>query len=300
MKEIKISGKTRVCGIFGCPIGHSFSPAMHNAAFKYLDMDWVYVPFQVEPHYLSQAVAGIRSLDLAGVNITVPHKQGVVDLIEKLTPIARLTGAVNTIVNAGGVLTGHNTDGLGFIKALKEEFGVQIQNAAALIIGAGGAARAVSMALAVEGATQIFISNRSYERALNLAEYININTHCKASVINWPQAQENRQEQRKWEDILIRASLVVQTTSMGMCPNAEESPPFPFHLLGPEHTVVDLVYNPPYTKFMKQSSGAGAKVCNGIGMLLHQGAIAFKLWTGAEPPIEVMRKALELEIMAKA
>lgn len=293
-----VSGKTRVCGIFGCPIGHSFSPAMHNVAFEHLGLDWVYVPYSVEPGSLPSAVAAVKSLNLAGVNVTVPHKQEAAGLMDNLSPAARLSGAVNTIVNSKGKLVGHNTDGEGFIQGLRESTGIIPNYGATIILGAGGAARAVAAALALNNMPEIFVSNRTSSKAAALAELINNNTDCKVSVLAWPECyrESNLKEKGKWQEILKRVSLVVQTTPLGMHPRENEEIPFPFNFLCPEHTVVDLVYNPSYTNFMEQSNKYGARVLNGIGMLLHQGAIAFKLWTGLEPPIEVMRKALHSEI----
>ncbi len=292
-----ISGRTRICGIIGCPVGHSFSPAMHNSAFKHLEMDWVYVPYQVEPADLPAAVAAVKALNMAGVNVTVPHKQAAACLVDELSPDARLSGAINTIVNSENKLIGHNTDGEGFIKSLEESTGILPKHCAALVLGSGGAARAVSVALALNKSPEIFISNRSLTKAAALADLINNNTGCRASVLPWPKDYPAGFEDKdKWLEVLKKVFLVVQTTPLGMHPREKESIPFPYELLTPEHTVVDLVYNPSYTRFMEQCSMYGARVFNGIGMLLHQGAIAFKLWTGIEPPIEVMRKALEAEI----
>ena len=287
---MEISGKTSVCGIFGYPVEHSFSPAMHNAAFKEMSLDWAYVPFAVKPGGLAGAVRSIRNLNLTGVNVTVPHKQAAAGLVDRLSPAARLSGAVNTIVNRGGVLTGHNTDGLGFVRSLEEESGAEINSVPAVIIGAGGAARAVAVALALNGAPAMFIVNRTAERAAGLCELINNNTGCRASVLGWPEPYPPGGD--GWAEALGSAGLVVQTTSMGMHPNTGQFPPVPFNLLNKGHVVVDLIYNPGRTAFMNMCEAAGCRVYNGIGMLLHQGVMAFELWTGRTPPVDVMRAAL--------
>lgn len=288
---LEINGKTRICGIFGYPVEHSFSPAMHNAAFKEMSLDWTYVPFAVRPEGLAGAVRSIKDLNLAGVNVTVPHKQAVAGLVDRLSPAARLSGAVNTIVNSGGVLTGHNTDGMGFVRSLEEEVGTEITSGPALIIGAGGAARAVAVALALNGAPSLLITNRTGERAADLCELINSNTGCRASVLGWP--EPSPQGGAGWAEALGSVALMVQTTSIGMHPNTGEFPPVPFNLLNRGHVVVDLIYNPGRTAFMKLCEAVGCRVFNGIGMLLHQGVMAFELWTGRTPPVDVMREALQ-------
>ncbi|NTW05086.1 MAG: shikimate dehydrogenase [Peptococcaceae bacterium] len=294
----KIDGKTRICGIFGCPVGHSFSPAMHNAAYNYLGINWVYIPFQVEPVNLPAAVAGIRALGMAGVNITVPHKQEALRLVDSLTPAARIIGAVNTIVNSQGVLTGDNTDGEGFIRALEEETGFLPKDGTALILGAGGAARAVSVALALNNAPEVIISNRTLDKAVAIVDLIKGNTEAKASAISWPESGKiGSNVGTEWEQVLERTSLIVQTTSLGMGEKKDYPFPFPYHLLSSKHTVVDLVYNPSVTGFMEGCISYGAKVCNGLGMLLYQGALSFELWTKEDAPLEVMKKTLDSEII---
>ncbi|MFZ5633933.1 MAG: shikimate dehydrogenase [Bacillota bacterium] len=292
-----IDGKTRICGIFGYPVEHSFSPAMHNAAFDCLGMNWVYVPFAVKPADLSAAVAAVRALNLAGVNVTVPHKQAVVEFMDRLSPAARLSGAVNTVVNSGGLLTGHNTDGEGFVRALEEEAGMQPAKAPALILGAGGAARAVAVALALNGCPEVVIANRTAGRAGELGDLIRNQTGCASSVLAWPGIPgRGSGEYHEWAGVLSRVRLVVQTTPLGMHPREGEVPPFPFEMLNSGHVLVDLVYNPACTGFMKLGEAAGARVFNGMGMLLHQGAIAFELWTGQKPPVDIMRNALKISL----
>lgn len=285
-----INGATRVCGLFGDPVAHSFSPAMHNAAFKELGLNYLYIPFQVKAQRLGEAVSALRALNLAGVNVTVPHKQAVGNYLDWVSPEAGLMGAVNTIVHKEGRLLGFNTDGPGFIRSLSAEAGFMAAGRVVLILGAGGAARAVAVAAALNGAAEIIVANRSLARAAELSALIGGKTGCAASVLNW---YEQGQKNEGWEEVLARANLVVQTTTVGMHPNHMDFPPFPCHLLSSRHLVVDLVYNPPVTEFLKRCSAAGSVVYSGLGMLLYQGALAFEMWTGLPAPVELMKKIIE-------
>ncbi|MDF9409481.1 MAG: Quinate/shikimate dehydrogenase [Pelotomaculum sp. PtaB.Bin013] len=284
-----INGRTKVCGIYGCPVEHSFSPAMHNAAFDALDLDFVYVPFLVEPSRLPAAVEAVRSLGLAGVNVTIPHKQAVLPLLDEITEEARLIGAVNTIVNNSGCLLGDNTDGRGFLRALQEQAGFSPAGKTALIMGAGGAARAVSVQLVLAGIRKLFLSNRSRTRAEALASLLVKNTGLPvAEVVPWPVSGENPDLSEE----LPLADLVVQTTPVGMHPDEGSTIPLPLSSFGPGQVVCDLIYNPPETMFMKRASQVGATALNGIGMLLYQGVLSFEQWTGKTAPVEVMRESL--------
>jgi len=283
-----ISGRTKVYGIFGCPVEHSFSPVMHNAAFNALDLDFVYVPFLVEPGCLPAAVEAVRSLGLAGVNVTIPHKQAVLPLLDEITVEARLIGAVNTIVNNSGRLLGDNTDGKGFLRALMEQAGFTPAGKTALLLGAGGAARAVAVQLALAGVRKMFLSNRSKKRADALAGLLVEMTGPAVEVVPWPGDGENSE----MAEVLRFVDLVVQTTPVGMYPEENSTIPLPFLLFGPGQVACDLVYNPAETLFMKRASQAGATTLNGLGMLLYQGVLSFELWTGKTAPVEVMREAL--------
>jgi shikimate dehydrogenase len=277
-----LSGHTQVVGVIGWPIEHSVSPPMHNAAFQALGLDWCYVPFAVPPERLREAVAGVRALGLRGINVTVPHKQALLALVDELTPAARAIGAVNTVLVAGDRLRGHNTDAAGFLRALRE-IGFAPEGCFALVLGAGGAARAVVFALAGVGA-KITILNRTEERALALArEFAGCGAEAalRAGSLDLPTLRCEAP----------RARLVVNTTPVGMWPRVEGTPwpqdvPFP-----PGALLFDLVYNPRETRLMAQARAAGARAVDGLGMLVHQGAEAFRLWTGIEPPVEVMRQA---------
>lgn len=280
-----INGETRVTGIFGDPVAHTLSPLMHNAAFAALGLNFVYLPFHVRREALAAAVAGIKALGLAGVNVTVPHKEAVLPLLDEVAEEARLIGAVNTVVNRGGALVGYNTDALGFLRALQEA-GFDPAGRPAVVIGAGGAARAVVVALARTGVRKITIFNRTLGRAAVLAELVRAEG-VAAAALPWADLAG------AGEKVVAQAALVVQTTSVGMHPQEEEAPPVPPEALGPGQLVVDLIYSPPETRLLRLARAAGATTQNGMAMLLHQGAAAFELWTGREAPVGVMRAVLK-------
>jgi len=274
-----ISGRTRIVGVIGWPIAHSVSPAMHNAAFQALGLDWCYVPFPVRPDRLAQAVAGVRGLGLMGLNVTVPHKQALLALVDELTPEARAVGAVNTVSVKGEVLVGHNTDVRGFLRAL-EEVGFETKRCSALVLGAGGAARAVVYALVRSGA-RVMLLNRTVSRACALAREF-------ASLSEGARLEAGPLDFQTLRRAAPQAGLIVNATSLGMWPEVNASPwiegvPFPANAL-----LFDLVYNPRETLLMRQARAGGARAVDGLRMLVHQGAEAFELWTGVQPPIEVM------------
>lgn len=283
-----ISGRTRVCGIFGHPVEHSFSPAMHNVAFNAVGLDYTYVPFPVTPGSLPAAVAAVKALGLAGVNVTIPHKEAVLPLLDEISEEAGLIGAVNTIVNRSGRLYGDNTDGRGFLRSIKEKAGFTPAGKTALILGAGGAARAVAVQLALSGARRLLLANRSEKRAGELADFIAGKSGVNVEVIPWP----NKEFDELPGEALQGADLVVQTTPLGMHPNDSETVPLPFDRFRPGQVACDLVYNPVETRFLQKAGLAGATVVDGLGMLLYQGVLAFELWTGVSAPVEVMREAL--------
>ena len=277
-----IFGHTQVVGVIGWPIEHSVSPAMHNAAFRALGLDWCYVPFPVAPLRVGQALQGIVALGLRGINVTVPHKQALLSLVDELTPATRAIGAVNTVIVKEGAMTGHNTDAGGFLRALREaDFAPE--GCSALVLGAGGAARAVVYALTSVGA-EVTILNRTPERASALArEFAQVNESASldAGLLDVEALSHKAPG----------VQLIVNTTPLGMWPEVESSPwpdemPFPACDL-----LFDLVYNPRETRLMRRARDAGAFAADGLGMLVHQGAEAFELWTGMQPSVEVMYAA---------
>jgi shikimate dehydrogenase len=278
----RISGKTRLVGVIGWPIEHSVSPPMHNAAFDALGMDWRYLAFAVRPDDLPDAIAGVRALGLRGINATVPHKEHLLALMDRLTPAARTIGAANTVIVSDEGLTGHNTDAAGFLRALREA-GFEPDGCRALVLGAGGAARAVVYALADVGA-HVTILNRTEARAHALAEEF-AHVHPEVEPRSGPLTANAVRREAKGVD------LVVNATTLGMWPKVELSP-WPEEVAYPGHAFCfDLVYNPRETQLMRQARAAGAGASDGLGMLVHQGAEAFGLWTGTEPPIDTMYAA---------
>lgn len=275
----------KVTGIIGYPLGHSISPAMHNAAFKKLGLDYEYVPFEVKPEDLEEALKGLRALHIAGFNVTIPHKETIVPLLDDVTKVARIIGAVNTVLNQEGKLIGYNTDGAGFIDSLKEDAGIDPKGKNAVVLGAGGASRAVSIMLAEAGAQTIVLSDILEDKAKELAEYVK--SYFGIEVFN---VLPNSHDLQK---AINDADILVNSTPIGMHPKTDQSPLAKEVKLHQKLLVYDLVYNPKVTKLLKEAKAVGCKTCSGLGMLIRQGAIAFTIWTGEEAPIEVMRKAGE-------
>lgn len=279
-----ITGKTRICGIIGDPVEHSMSPAMHNAAFEELGLDNVYVPFAVKPERLAEAVAGLRALNVTGFSVTIPHKVAVIPLLDSLDPLAEKIGAVNTVVNSNGQLRGFNTDVGGFTRSL-EESGVAPAGKKTVVLGAGGASRAVSYALAGMGAVLTIVCRKEgTDRAAFIASLIKEDFNREITIT----------ESEGGYKALHGAELLVNTTSVGMAPFTGETP-VPAASLGKIPVVYDIVYNPLQTLLLQDAQKTGAKTISGVEMLVWQGALAFEKWTGCEAPLELMRqKAVNL------
>lgn len=272
-KSQTINGETRITGLFGFPVKHSLSPAMHNAAFHHLGLNYVYVPFEVTPENIPAAVASLRSLSLSGVNVTVPHKETVIPHLDRIDPFARAVGSVNTIVNKNGKLTGYNTDAPGFVKDLKSH-GFNPEGKTVILLGAGGAGKAVAAALSKAKARRIYIAN-------NIEKQSSVLAHRTPRAVYLPLAV--------WKHKLAEADLLVNTTPVGM--HAGDAPLATAAELKRSLFVYDVIYNRE-TELIKAAKKAGCRCADGLGMLLHQGALAFELWTGKPAPVEVMRKAL--------
>ena len=280
MKGTAIGGKTRICGVMGDPVAHSVSPAMHNAAFRELGLDYAYLPFNVGADGLAGAVEGMRALNMVGMNVTVPHKVAVIPLLDEVDPLAQQIGAVNVIHNKGGRLIGSNTDAEGFLRLL-EGHGIQARGMRVAVLGAGGAARAVCFALASRGAV-ITILNRTTDKAAGCAAETAEHTGLTFEALETNPANLAR--------ALAKADLLVNATSIGMAPGADKSP-VSRELLDRRHTVVDIVYNPIKTMLVRDAEKAGAVTIGGLDMLTWQGALAFEIWTGRAAPFDVMRRA---------
>jgi len=279
---LSINGQTKLVGLIGHPVEHSLSPAMHNSAFAALNLNWCYVLLPVLPEQLGEAVAGLRALSFVGANVTVPHKEAVMSHLDHVAPEARAAGAVNTIVVNEGRSIGYNTDWRGFLTALGEG-GFDPQGKRAVVLGAGGAARAVVYALAQAGA-QVTILNRTPARAQALIRDFSL-LLPSTSLFALPLTLQTLEERT------ADAHLLVNTTPVGLWPEVDQSP-WPEDLAFPGHlTVFDLVYNPRQTELLRQARTVGARVIGGLGMLVHQGAAAFELWTGEKAPAETMYEA---------
>ena len=276
-----MSGTSRICGIIGDPIAHSMSPAMHNTAFDKLGLNYLYVPFRVKKEELDKAIAGVRALNIRGLNVTIPHKVTVIPFLDELDPLAQRIGAVNTIVNDDGVLTGYNTDATGFLQTLLER-GVELKGKNMVILGAGGASRAISFILAERGA-HLVILNRLLE--LDWAEEL----ASRISQVFKQEVEALELNEENLAKVLAKADILVNATSVGMSPNIDETPVSP-DLLKPSLTVFDIVYNPIKTRLLREAEAAGAKTISGVDMLVWQGALGFELWTGAKAPVKLMRE----------
>jgi len=279
-----ISGKTTIYGIFGYPVEHTFSPGMHNSAFSKLGMDACYVPFAVAPEKLGDAVRAILPLGLCGLNITVPHKEKIIPYLDELSEEARLIGAVNTIEIRGGALIGHNTDGRGFLRSLRENAKFNPKRKQFLFIGSGGAARAVGFSLALAGAKKIVFHDVDLVKANALAQDISQKTGVDAKIISGDAVTASAAE----------ADCIINATPLGL----KKSDPLPItpDAVLRKHLVCDLVYNPPQTKLLRAARKKGAGRLSGLGMLLFQGVIAFEIWTGRKAPVTIMKNALIRQI----
>ena len=276
-----VTGKTRLCGIIGDPVEHTMSPAMHNAAFAKLGLDFWYVPFRVKPEDLAQAVAGMKALNIRGLNVTIPHKVAIIPFLDELDPLAEKIGAVNTVVNDNGVLQGYNTDAAGFLDALIQK-GVEPKGKGVVVLGAGGAARAVSFVLAERGAHLIILNRRlELDWAAELAGQLAQTFGREVEALELTE--------RNLARALEEAYILVNATSVGMSPNIDETL-VTSDVLRPSLVVFDVVYNPVKTKLLRQAEQIGAQTISGLEMLVWQGALAFELWTGAKAPVELMRK----------
>ncbi len=278
---MNISAATKKVGLLGWPLGHSLSPIMHNAAFAASGLDFVYLPLATPPNLLADAIAGLRAMGFAGVNLTIPHKIAVKDYLDGLDKSAQLVGAVNTIECKEGRLIGHNTDAAGYIGALKLA-GIDVTGKHAVVLGAGGAARAVIAGFIGASIASVTIGTRDPGKAAALAGLFT--TAIPVNGMSW--------DNRGFAAALPKADIIVNTTPLGMYPATGKQPPLAWELVKPSVVISDLIYNPLQTQFMQEGSRRGHTVVGGAGMLLEQGALAFQLWTGCEAPRDVMRQAL--------
>lgn len=280
----QISGHTQLGCLLGTPVSHSISPLMHNEAFRLLGMDRVYLCFDTKDKDLGAMVDALRQMNVYGFNLTMPDKEKVLPYLDELSPAAQMIGAVNTVVHTDGRLTGHNTDGIGYMRSLLD-MNYNCTTGPMTLLGAGGAASSIAIQAALDGVPALHIVNRrgrSWAHALALAEKINRNTSCHADVIdlaNSDAVQKGIQE----------STLLTNATSLGMAPNTDASPVSDTSCFHGDLLVTDIIYNPRRTRLLEEAAACGCRTMNGMYMLLYQGAEAFKLWTGVEMPVEEVR-----------
>jgi len=282
---MRIDGSTTIVGVFGAPITHTASPAMHNAAFEALEMNWAYLAFHVDPQNLRTALHGARDMGMAGINLTVPHKILALDCLDDIDAEASRLGAVNTVAIEKGRMRGFNTDGYGLVKAVKEEFNLSIRGKRVLVLGAGGAGRGIAVKCALEGAAKVIVANRTPAKIEPVAREIR---STKSEFLSLPLAADAIGK------AIHEVDLVVNATSVGL--KEGDSLGLGAELFGPHLHVYDTIYRPSETELLRVAERAGAKVANGLSMLLHQGAKAFEIWTNRKAPLAVMRRALRAAI----
>lgn len=280
-----IDGSTTIVGVFGAPVTHTASPAMHNAAFEALGMNWAYLAFPVDPQRLQSALQGARAMGIVGVNLTVPHKILALDFLDGIDAEARKLGAVNTVAIENEKMHGFNTDGYGFLKAVKEEFNLSVRGKRVLVLGAGGAGRAIAVKCALDGATKVTVANRTLAKIEPIAREIH---NTKSGFLGLELAADAIRK------VIDEVDLVVNATSVGL--KDGESLGLGAKLFSPRLLVYDTIYRPAETELLRVASSAGAKVANGLSMLLHQGARAFEIWTKRKAPLAVMRRALRTAV----
>ncbi len=286
-KVKNLTGHTRIVGVIGDPVEHSRSPQMHNAAFAKAGLDYVYVPFHVRPDDLADAIAGFKAINVVGINVTLPHKQAVIRFLTSISREAELIGAVNTLIFTEGEIYGDNTDAPGVLKALEEDGNMSVPvGEDVVVLGAGGAARAVVVALALAGVACITIANRTVEKAVSLAAELARKTDVPMHGMGLTDP--------RLPDAIHQSALLVNTATTSM--DAEHPLLISADWLQQETIVYDIVYTPPVTPLMRAANVRGCRTLGGIGMLVHQGAIAFEKWTGVAPCTETMYEALSLRL----
>ena len=274
--------KAELVGAFGHPIAENPTGVMQEAAFRALNLAWRYLTIEVYPQDLAAALSGLRAMNFRGINLTIPHKVEVLKYLDEVAPDAALIGAVNTVRRVGDKLIGENTDGKGFLRAL-QDVPIDPRGKQVIVLGAGGAARAIGVELALAGAAHITVVNRSFERGRELVDALNAKTKTPARFAEWTSTYA----------IPSDADIVVNATSIGLFPDVESKPDLAYDTITANMIVCDVIPNPPHTRFLQAAEERGAQTLIGLGMLVYQGAIAFKMWTGQDAPIEVMYHALQ-------
>ena len=281
---MKIDGNTTIVGLFGYPVRHTLSPVFQNAAFQAKKLNYVYLPFEVAPSGLEAALKSLPSLGIAGVNVTIPHKESVLPYLSGASNEAMIVGAVNTISVVNGKLVGYNTDGYGFVTALKENLKTTLKGKNVMLLGGGGGARSVAAKSILEGAGKVYIGDILNEKGTKLISDLK-------KVFPRAEIDSYKMEKSELREVLGEVDILINATPVGM---KKEDP----LLVNPEWLrksllVFDLIYNPFETKLLKAAKKRGCRCCNGLGMLVHQGARSFEIWTGKKAPVKVMKNALQ-------
>lgn len=287
-----ITGHTRLTALLGSPVAHSISPLMHNESFRQLGLDYVYLCFDVNENTLSSAVQGLKACGIKGFNLTMPNKNKIVELLDELSPAAKLIGAVNTVVNENGRLIGYNTDGTGYMQSVKDA-GYNIIGKTITIMGAGGAATAICSQAALDGVEKIHIfarrSSRFWDRTQKLTDTINSTLACRAEL-------HEQEDTHTLRASIGESALLLNATSVGMTPNTEASVITDPSFFTENLIVSDVIYNPKETMFLRLARQAGCQTFNGMYMLLYQGAEAFRLWTGKDMPVALIKEKFFSEL----
>lgn len=281
----EITGHTVLTGLLGSPVAHSISPMMHNEAFRQLGLDFAYLAFDVGTDHLKTAVDGLKVMGVRGFNLTMPDKNLMCSLVDKLSPAAEIGGAVNTVVNDDGFLTGYTTDGIGFMRSVAEA-GEDIIGKKMTLLGAGGAAASIMIQAALDGVAEISIFNirdTFFTRAESIIEKLKEKTECKLNLYDFSDPEVLKRE-------IAESRILVNGTSIGMAPNTDRSIITDKSVFRRDLFVFDVIYNPEETLLLKMAKAAGCKTLNGLNMLLYQGAAAFELWTGRKMPVEIIKE----------
>lgn len=283
MKEI--TGHTKLTGLLGSPVSHSISPSMHNEAFQLLNLDYVYLAFNVQSGTLYDALKGLKAIGIRGFNLTMPLKTEIIRYVDHLSPAAALCGSVNTVINNKGVLTGDTTDGIGYMRSLTEVAGSP-KDQVMTLLGAGGAAVSILVQAALDGMKEIRVFNRkgaNFDKAAALIEKVHMSTQCKITL-------DDIEDHDLLAQSILSSNILTNSTSVGMAPNDNETLIKDRTLFHENLIVSDVIYNPRETKLLSMAKEQGCKTLNGLNMLLYQGAESFRLWTGHEMPIEPIRE----------
>ena len=286
-----IDKDTMLFALLGRPVEHSLSPLIQNYFMRIEEVPAEYMAFEIKEGNLGEALKRLHVLECPGANITIPFKEEVIPLLEEISERARLCGAVNTLIKTEKGYRGDNTDGTGLLASLKKEENWEPKDKKIIVLGAGGAARAVAVNFALEGAEKIVLVNRSLERAEKIAKLVRENSSAKCIVLDWT-------SEHLFEEV-AEAEAVFNTTPLGMYPKTEELPPLPYSALRKGQLVVDLIYNPLQTMFLQEAAAKGCRTVNGLGMLIHQAALSFELWTKIPPEIEGLTQRVTEQLTAR-